>query len=451
MGGINLNYPAGFTSAMLIADTVTSTNASTDSLATFTRVGGNPVSACLELQSTNGGLLVSRMTTAQRLALVVANGMVVYDTDLESFMFYENNAWAGIPGVVIPTVVNDIAVFNDTQGTLIDSDTRLLQNFAQQTLFLGRNTGSVTALAGNSVISFGLSNLPAIGNGSVSTVCVGSGIALHATDVDNCTFMGDNVASALGSGNLTELTAFGSQALADVTQNASELTAIGTFAMQVATTADRCTAVGWGSLATITDTVDATAVGAESLAAATTAIETTAIGAKAGALRTQYTSCTFIGNEADASVNNLSFACAIGAGAVVDKNNAIALGTIGIQVGIGISSPNAQLHVAYSGSGGGIIFPFRIDNVNANINVSYNDFMVQSGQNFVTFTLPVADADHAGQFFVLKKATSANLPNGLCTVQTQGGQQIDGSNNQQSGTGWASFRVYTDGSNWFTF
>lgn len=53
-------------------------------------------SAILDLTSTNRGFLAPRMTTAQRLAIATpANGLLVYDTDLTCYFFY-NGAWASL-------------------------------------------------------------------------------------------------------------------------------------------------------------------------------------------------------------------------------------------------------------------------------------------------------------------------------------------------------------------
>ena len=46
-------------------------------------------SALLELLSTNKGVLVPRMTTVQRLAIVTpANGLLVYDTNFDCFFYF---------------------------------------------------------------------------------------------------------------------------------------------------------------------------------------------------------------------------------------------------------------------------------------------------------------------------------------------------------------------------
>lgn len=54
----------------------------------------NPAtSALLDLTSTTGALLISRMTTGQRDALTAVNGMSMYNTSTNQFNFYENGAW----------------------------------------------------------------------------------------------------------------------------------------------------------------------------------------------------------------------------------------------------------------------------------------------------------------------------------------------------------------------
>ena len=58
-------------------------------------VGAVPaaVNALLELISTTGALLLTRMTTAQRNALTAVNGMIIYNSTTTAFNFYENGGW----------------------------------------------------------------------------------------------------------------------------------------------------------------------------------------------------------------------------------------------------------------------------------------------------------------------------------------------------------------------
>jgi len=56
-------------------------------------------SAKLDISSTTGALLVPRMTTTQMNALTAVNGMIIYDSTLNKFMFYENGSWVSGSGL----------------------------------------------------------------------------------------------------------------------------------------------------------------------------------------------------------------------------------------------------------------------------------------------------------------------------------------------------------------
>ena len=56
-------------------------------------------SALLDLTSTTMGMLVPRMTTAQRVAIVSpATGLLVYDTNLQQFWYFNGTVWTAIAG-----------------------------------------------------------------------------------------------------------------------------------------------------------------------------------------------------------------------------------------------------------------------------------------------------------------------------------------------------------------
>nr|WP_293833387.1 hypothetical protein [uncultured Arsenicibacter sp.] len=56
-------------------------------------------SAALEVKSTSQGVLLPRLTTAQRTAISnAANGLLVFDTDTQSFWFRQNGAWVNLVG-----------------------------------------------------------------------------------------------------------------------------------------------------------------------------------------------------------------------------------------------------------------------------------------------------------------------------------------------------------------
>ncbi len=102
-----------------------------DNIPQPTQVGGNNVSACLEIQSTDGAFLLPRMTTVQRDAIAVpSNGMMIYNTTTNTINAYENGAWgAGGGGDVSGPggSTNDaLAVFDGVTGTLIQNTSVLL-------------------------------------------------------------------------------------------------------------------------------------------------------------------------------------------------------------------------------------------------------------------------------------------------------------------------------------
>ena len=87
-----------------VNDVTTVPAGSAYNIPSVTLVSTVPVSAQLELQSTTGALLIMRMTTTQRNALVtVVNGMMIYNTTTATFQFYQGGAWlslsAGAGGV----------------------------------------------------------------------------------------------------------------------------------------------------------------------------------------------------------------------------------------------------------------------------------------------------------------------------------------------------------------
>lgn len=113
--GINLVSPSSFTSGFLIGDTVTVSGGSTDSTASMTKVAGVTVAAALELQSTQGALLLPRMTSAQIAALTpVVDGMVAYDSTNGTAVVHSAGVWGGqgnLSAVVTLTQANIQGMF----------------------------------------------------------------------------------------------------------------------------------------------------------------------------------------------------------------------------------------------------------------------------------------------------------------------------------------------------
>lgn len=109
-------------------------------VASFTTVdvGGivTPISAALELQSTTGALVIPRMTTAQKNALVADEGMVVFDTDIDVFFFYQGGNWtqfavsSGGGSVIGPgtSTTTAIALWGNGAGSQLTNSAVLISN-----------------------------------------------------------------------------------------------------------------------------------------------------------------------------------------------------------------------------------------------------------------------------------------------------------------------------------
>lgn len=86
------------------------------SLTTFSQVGIGTTtpdgSAMLDVKSTTQGMLVPRMTSAQRVAIATpAEGLKVYDTDTKTFWFYNGTTWGQV-NYWIPTGFNSVDIYN---------------------------------------------------------------------------------------------------------------------------------------------------------------------------------------------------------------------------------------------------------------------------------------------------------------------------------------------------
>lgn len=101
MANMNTTSPAGMTTSVLIADTVNTTGAGTDSIAQMTKAVNPtsgltvPVSAALEIQSTQGALLLPRLTSAQLAAtsFTPVAGMMAYNSTTGSKVIYSNGSF----------------------------------------------------------------------------------------------------------------------------------------------------------------------------------------------------------------------------------------------------------------------------------------------------------------------------------------------------------------------
>ena len=243
----------------------------------------NP-SAALEIQSTERGLLIPRMTETERNVIASpATGLMIYQTNnTPGFYYYNGSAWTSIGGNT-----NNVWSLNGNAGT--DPGTNFIGTTDNQPITFKANNllaGRIDPL--NSNTSLGINTLSTLTSGT-QNVAIGS----NASRMNTTGFY--NV--AIGSTSLyTNSTGFVN-------------TSIGNNAMFWNATGSGNVAVGASALAGNTSGYDNVAVGAVSLQANTAGFRNTVIG-----------------TGANVSEGNLNNATAIGAGAIVDASNKVVIG-----------------------------------------------------------------------------------------------------------------------------
>lgn len=258
-------------------------------------------SSLLDLSSTSKGLLVPRMTEAQRNA--ISNppvGLLVYQTNGQAFYYKDHFWWK-------------ILASNDNKSFMVGSIKGGIPNYGSQNLF------------------FGFGNFA------------------YATSGDNNTAIGFMaISSSDGSGN----TAVGSNAMRQGQTNTdgSYNTAVGVRALSNGDDGDYNTAIGASSIEKV-EGDNNSGLGNRTLFNTTTGDANTAVGSNAGDTNTTGSNNTLIGSNSDVGSNNLTNATAIGYNAIVDASNKIRLGDSNITL---VETSGTVSASAFVGDGSGL-------------------------------------------------------------------------------------------------
>ncbi|HLK98619.1 MAG TPA: hypothetical protein VK364_12685, partial [Hymenobacter sp.] len=312
-------------------------------------------SAALDISSTSKGLLVPRVSLSSlsdgSTVPSPATSLIVYNTNASlgggasSFYgagFYYNAGTPGAPNWV-RLVSNTAPIGLQFWGVLGNTGTNPTNNFLgtadaqdlafrvnnveRMRLYQGGGLGLGNITTGNLLLGFGAAAITPSG-GDNSFIGINAGRLISAGFQN--TFVGSQAGPNATTGNSN--TFIGFQSGRDIT-NGSSNTFIGTRAGLAAT--------GSGN----------TYIGDNAAFGNASGSNNTAIGTGAGGALTLGSNNTFIGVNANTNTTGIQGSTAIGAGATVDADNSIVLGTNGVRVGIGISTPLQALHV----SGGALI------------------------------------------------------------------------------------------------
>jgi hypothetical protein len=97
-------------------------------------------SAMLDVQSDNSGMLTPRLTTAQKAAIASpATGLLVYDTDLNAFSYYNGSSWMNLGSASNANDYTGWGDYADTQFTTASAGF-----VAANTLYYLPNNGGIT-------------------------------------------------------------------------------------------------------------------------------------------------------------------------------------------------------------------------------------------------------------------------------------------------------------------
>ena len=322
---LNTTSPETFTTSVLIGDIVKSPGYSNDVPPSLTRVNNIPVSAALEIQSTEGALLLPRLSATERddANFVTTDGMVIFNTDDQEMNVYQNGAWATQGGA------------SATAKYILQQANAGLPN-AQSLGALA--TGILKSTTTTGVVSIATNGTDYYSPGHPTTI-------IDTGAVTSSLYLGTNTGAS--SSTAANSTAFGNNTLTAFNNLGIDTSAFGSDVLPI-----------------ITDPLRVAAFGFDIFATATSCVDSIAIGSTAGTVvgNTGYDKVILIGGNSDTSINNVTNSVAIGFDARVSTDNSFCIGSDGtrgthsLRVGIGTDSPGYNLHIATNDDGNGLLY-----------------------------------------------------------------------------------------------
>jgi hypothetical protein len=156
-------------------------------------------SSALDVTATNKGFLMPRLTTAQRTAISSpATGLQVYDTDTDTFWYYNGATWTENlgGGKFVDGATSDIAYYDGKVGIGINNTSHKLHVNSASTLSTTNTAARVDATysgTGTSSATYGVASY--VTNSSTGTVSY----AIGTQGIINNQNSGGTISSAVGS------------------------------------------------------------------------------------------------------------------------------------------------------------------------------------------------------------------------------------------------------------
>jgi hypothetical protein len=232
--------------------------------------------AQLDVSATDKGMLVPRMTSAQRTGIASpATGLLVYDTTTGGFWFYNGTAWQNLSTQkVLADADNDTKVQVEENA---DEDIIRFDVGGTEGMLLVKNASNVPRLE----LPDGSSSVYIGDQAGASITSATNNIALGSSALSNTTIGGAN--TAIGATTLTlntsgnNNTAVGFQSMFSNTSG-QQNTAAGRSSMHMNTDGFLNAAFGYQSLFSNASGTANSAFGAHTLRSSTTAVSNTAVG-----------------------------------------------------------------------------------------------------------------------------------------------------------------------------
>ncbi|OFX17475.1 MAG: hypothetical protein A2033_12135 [Bacteroidetes bacterium GWA2_31_9] len=155
-------------------------------------------SSILDLSSTSKGFLAPRMTTVQRNSIATPTaGLMVYDTDLQKYIFYNGTIWTDAAGSVTAAGASGNIQFNSS-GSL-GANSNLFWNNTNESLGIGTSTPDPSSALDINVSQKGLL-IPRMASSMITGISSpATGLLVYDTDANSFYYYNGSAWTAVGS------------------------------------------------------------------------------------------------------------------------------------------------------------------------------------------------------------------------------------------------------------